>query len=147
VTLGATVPVVPPVAPPDPLAFAAEHHRGVFLTQRADGGPQLSPVVVAPLDGRLVVSSREGAMKTRNVRRTGWAAICLFEDRFFGSWCQAEGPCEVVSLPEALELLVAYYRAVAGEHPDWDAYRAAMVAERRVLLRLSVARAGPTRAG
>ncbi|MFC0081826.1 PPOX class F420-dependent oxidoreductase [Aciditerrimonas ferrireducens] len=132
---------------PDPLAFAATHHRGVLYTQRHDGGPQLSPVVAAPLDGVLVVSSREQAVKTRNVRRTGWAAICLFEDGFFGRWCQAEGPCDVLSLPEALEPLVAYYRAVAGEHPDWDAYRAAMVAEQRSLLRLRVERAGPRLAG
>ena len=54
---------------------------------------------------------------------------------------------EVLSLPEALEPLVDYYRSVAGEHPDWRDYREAMVRERRVLLRLSVDRSGPTTQG
>ena len=60
---------------------------------------------------------------------------------------QVEGPAEIVSLPEALELLVDYYRDVAGEHPDWDDYRAAMVREQRVLIRITVERAGPSRSG
>jgi hypothetical protein len=68
-------------------------------------------------------------------------------DGFFGPWVQVEGPVEVVSLPEAMEGLVDYYRRAAGEHPDWDEYRAAMRSERRVLLRLTVERAGPDRAG
>jgi hypothetical protein len=60
---------------------------------------------------------------------------------------QVEGTAEIVSLPEALELLVEYYRNVAGEHPDWDDYRAAMVREQRVMVRITVERAGPTRSG
>ena len=58
-----------------------------------------------------------------------------------------EGPVEVVSLPEAMDGLVAYYRQISGEHPDWDEYRAAMEQERRVLLRITVERAGPDQAG
>jgi hypothetical protein len=58
-----------------------------------------------------------------------------------------EGEAEVVSLPDAMEGLVDYYRRVAGEHPDWDEYRAAMGRERRVLVRIAVRRAGPNVSG
>ncbi|HAM02017.1 MAG TPA: PPOX class F420-dependent oxidoreductase, partial [Acidimicrobiaceae bacterium] len=98
-------------------------HRAVIATERSDGRPQLSPVAAAVVGGHVVVSSRETAMKVRNLRRRPYASLCVFPDTFFGgTWVQVEGPAEVVSLPEAMDLLVAYYQAVAGEHPDWDDY-------------------------
>jgi PPOX class probable F420-dependent enzyme len=97
--------------------------------------------------GLVVVSTRETAVKTKNLRRHPRASLAVLSDAFFGEWVQVEGPVEVVSLPEAMDGLVAYYRGVAGEHPDWDAYRAAMESERRVLLRLTVERAGPNTSG
>jgi PPOX class probable F420-dependent enzyme len=128
--------------------FLRVHHRGVLATLRRDGQPQLSPIVVGiDDDGAMIVSTREPAMKTAHVRRTGRASVCVFEDGFFGRWVQAEGPATVESLPEALDGLVRYYRLVAGEHPDWDEYRAAMLRERRVLLRIRIDRVGPTRQG
>jgi PPOX class probable F420-dependent enzyme len=128
--------------------FIASHHRGVLATLRQDGRPQLSPVLVGvDDDGSLVISTRETAMKTVNVRRHPWASVCMFVDSFFGEWVQAEGVASIESLPEAMEGLVRYYRGVAGEHPDWDEYRAAMQRERRVLLRIHVERAGPSRSG
>ena len=71
----------------------------------------------------------------------------MFVDRFYGQWFQVDGVAEVVRLPEAMEPLVDYYRSVSGEHPDWEEYREAMRRERRVLIRISVQRAGPTRHG
>ena len=86
-------------------------------------------------------------MKTRNLRRDPHAWLCVMSDRFFGEWHGVEGTVAVLSLPEAMEPLVDYYRRVAGEHPDWDDYRRAMEREHRVLLRLRVERSGPTRVG
>lgn len=128
--------------------FLSDNHRAVMATTRSDGGPQLSPVTVALDDrGRLVVSSRETAMKVKNLRRRPRAWLCLLNDGFFGTWAQVEGPVEVVPLPEAMEGLVDYYRQVSGEHPDWDDYRTAMARDQRVLLRVSMERVGPTRSG
>jgi len=128
--------------------FMRTNHRAVLHTPRRDGGPQLSPVTVAVDDqGRLLISSRETAVKTKNLRRHPRAAVCVVNDGWYGDWCVAEGPAEVVALPEAMELLVDYYRSVAGEHPDWDDYRAAMERERRVILRITIDRAGPTVSG
>ena len=130
------------------LDFIRGNGRAVLATQRDDGGAQLSPVVAAvDSEGRVVISTRETAIKTRNLRRRPRATVCVMSDRFFGEWHTVEGPVKIVSLPEAMEPLVEYYRAVSGEHPDWDDYRAAMERERRVLLRITVERSGPTRQG
>jgi PPOX class probable F420-dependent enzyme len=130
------------------LDVVRHQHRAVLATVRGDGRPQLSPVAAVVLDDKVAISSRETAMKVRNLRRRPQAALCVFGDAFFGApWVQVEGPAEVVSLPEAMDLLVDYYRQAAGEHPDWDEYRAAMERERRVVIRIEVERAGPDKAG
>ena len=129
------------------LQFVAANHRAVLATTRADGATQLSPVA-AGVDGDVVVvSTRQTAMKTKNLRRHPRATLLVFTDDFYGDWVQVEGPVEVVALPEAMDGLVAYYRQLSGEHPDWDDYRAAMEREQRVLLRITVERAGPDTAG
>jgi len=128
--------------------FLATHHRAVLATRRRDGRLQLSPVSVGvDAAGRAIVSSRETAYKTRNLRRDPRASLCVFVDGFFGPWVQVDGTTEVVALPEAMEPLIDYYRRVAGEHPDWADYRRAMERERRVLLRISIDSAGPDRKG
>jgi PPOX class probable F420-dependent enzyme len=128
--------------------FIRAHHRGVLATLRRDSKPQLSPVIVGlDEDGTLIISTREPALKTANVRRGAWASVCVFEDGFYGRWVQAEGRATVESLPNAMHGLVRYYRLVAGEHPNWDDYRAAMQRERRVLLRITIERVGPNRSG
>lgn len=119
-----------------------------MATRRAGGDPQLSPVLGAvDAEGRVCVSTRETAMKVKNLRRDPRVSLCVLNDRFFGEWIQIDGTAEIVSLPEAMELLVDYYRSLAGEHPDWDEYRAAMERERRVLVRIQIDRAGPDRSG
>ncbi len=128
--------------------FLRTHHRAVLATTRSDGRPQLSPVVAAvDAEGRVLVSTREGAIKTRNVRRDPRASLCVFSDNFFGDWVQVEGTAEIVSLPAAMELLVDYYRRVSGEHPDWADYRAAMERDKRVIMRVTITRAGPDISG
>ena len=126
------------------LDFLREHHAGVLATIRSDGHPQLSPVLGTVDDrGRLVISTREPTAKVRNLRRERWASYCGFTDRFFGPWVQVEGPVEIIPLPAALEPLVAYYRSISGEHPDWDDYRRAMERDRRVLVAITPERVGP----
>jgi PPOX class probable F420-dependent enzyme len=128
--------------------FIGSHHRAVLATRRSGGGIQQSPVLAAvDADGHVVISSREAAYKTRNLRRDPWAQLCVFTDRFFGQWVVVEGDVEVVPLPDAEEPLVDYYRSIAGEHPNWEEYRESMRQERRVLLRMQPRTAGPDRQG
>jgi len=133
---------------PGALAYLREHHRAVLATTRADGRPQLSPVVVAVDDeGFVAISSRETAIKVKNLRRDPYASVCAFADGFYGDWVQVEGRAEILSLPDAMEPLVDYYRRLSGEHPDWEDYRAAMRRDQRVLVRIRVERAGPNVSG
>ena len=128
--------------------FARHNHRAVIATRTASGGIQQSPVLVAvDSDDRLVVSSRETAYKTKNLRRDPWVQLCVLNDGFFGDWVYVEGRADVVSLPDAMEPLVHYYRSISGEHSDWDDYRAAMQREKRVAIRIEPERAGPDRQG
>jgi PPOX class probable F420-dependent enzyme len=128
--------------------FLRAHHRAVLATSRSDGMPQLSPVTCAVDDeGLVLISTRETAVKTKNLRRRPRASLCVFTDTFFGEWVQVEGNAEVISLPDAMDLLVDYYRRVSGEHPEWDDYRAAMIRDRRVIVRITITRAGPDVSG
>jgi PPOX class probable F420-dependent enzyme len=136
------------VAPAEARDFLRDNHRAVLVTHRRDGRPQTSPVLAAVDDGgRVLVSTRQAAMKTKNLERDPQASLCVLSDAFFGPWVQIDGIAEIVRGPEALDLLVDYYRRVAGEHPDWDEYRAAMEREGRVVVRISITSAGPDVAG
>ena len=127
--------------------FMRANHHGV-LANRRQGGIQQSPVLVTvDGEGRAIISSRETAYKVRNLRRDPWAQLCVFTDRFFGEWIWAEGTAEIVSLPDAMEPLIDYYKRFPGENPDWDEYRERMRRERRVLVRITLERAGPDRQG
>ncbi|MCW2644460.1 MAG: hypothetical protein QOF87_2077 [Pseudonocardiales bacterium] len=128
--------------------FLRDNHRAVLATSRADGRPQLSPVTATvDGDGRVIISTRETAVKVRNLRRDPHVSMAALNDQFYGDWVQVEGTAEIISLPEALDLLVDYYRRAAGEHPDWDEYRAAMVEQKRVIVRFAIERAGPNVSG
>ena len=128
--------------------FLQGNGRAVVATYRADGQTQMSPVLAAIDDaGRVLISTRETAMKVHHLRRDPRIALCVFTEAFFGAWTQVEGKAEIISLPEARELLVDYYRRVAGEHPDWDEYRTAMRQEKRVIVRFEITRAGPSQSG
>ena len=108
--------------------FLAAHHRAVLATYHADGRIQQSPVTVGiDAAGRPVISSRETAVKVRNLLGDPRLSLVVMTEQFYGDWLLIDGEAEIVHLPEAMDGLVAYYRDISGEHPDWDDYRAAMV--------------------
>ncbi len=127
--------------------YVRDHHRAVLATRSRTGLHQSPVLVGVDEEGRLTVSSRETAYKTAHLRADPWAQLCVFPDGFFGEWIYVEGEAEVVSLPEAMEPLVDYYRGINGEPDDWDEYRAGMEEERRVILRITPTKAGPDRQG
>jgi PPOX class probable F420-dependent enzyme len=121
------------------LEFARPRHRVLLTTTRRDGTPQSSPVT-AGVDaaGRVVVSTYPERAKAHNARHNPVGSAVFVSDEWNGPWAQVWGRFEVLDLPDALEPLVDYFRAVAGEHPEWDEYRAAMVAQGKCLLRLTI---------
>jgi PPOX class probable F420-dependent enzyme len=128
--------------------FLRSQHRAVLATRRSDGSPQLSPIVAAvDDDGRILISTRETAVKAKNLARDPRASLCVINDGFYGQWIQVDGTAEIIHRPDALELLVDYYRRISGEHPDWTEYRSAMDRDRRLIVRVSIDRAGPDISG
>ncbi|MGH7767936.1 MAG: PPOX class F420-dependent oxidoreductase [Candidatus Binatia bacterium] len=129
--------------------FLAQHHRGVLVTRKRDGGLQMSPVSPAIDDeGRVLISSRETAYKIINLRRDPRASLCVFTDAFHGSqWIQINGGADILSMPEAMAPLIDWHRQVKGEHADWSEYRRTMEKQRRVALRIVIESAGPDKKG
>jgi len=128
--------------------FLRENHNAVVCTIRKNGEPALSPIAVGvDEEGFAIISSRETAYKVQHLRRDPRAWLCVLNPRFYGEWVLIQGTATIVSLPEAMEPLVEYYRRISGEHPDWDDYRAAMERDRRVIIRIAIERAGPDRRG
>jgi PPOX class probable F420-dependent enzyme len=126
-------------------AFVTRNHRAVLITRRRSGGLQTSPITVG-VDGddKLVISSLTTTYKVRNLRRDPAATLCIFSDQWFGvPWMHIDGIAEIISLPEAMDGLIDYYRGISGEHPDWDDYRRAMIRDKRVLIRISIEHVGP----
>ncbi len=129
-------------------AFIKENPRAVAATFKSDGRPQMSPVLAAVDDeGRLLISSRETAYKAKNARRDPKVSLCFLNPNFFGDWIQVDGTADIISLPEAMDLLVDYYRRLSGEHENWDEYRATMERDKRLVIRVTIHRAGPDRSG
>src|SRR4051812_10534710 len=131
----------------DPHALLAESRLGVLATIKKNGLPQLSPVTpyYDQSAGVIYVSMTDGRAKTANLRRDPRAALEVTSSDGW-AWATAEGSVNLTGPgtdPDGPEVqaLVDYYRAAAGEHPDWAEYRAVMVADRRVLMAMRVERA------
>ena len=126
------------------LAVISGNSLGVLATIKRDGRPQLSNVSYHfdPRELAVRISITEPRAKTRNLRRDPRASILVDADDGW-SYAVAEGTAELTPPAAApgddtVEALIALYRNIAGEHPDWDEYRQAMVTDRRVLLTLPI---------
>jgi len=130
------------------LDFVRPRHRAILLTRRADGSPQASPLTCGVDDsGRIVVSTYPERAKTRNAKRDAQVSLIVLSDDWNGPWVQVDGTAEVIDAPESVEPLVEYYRNIAGEHPDWDEYRAAMLKQGKSIIRVTPERWGPVATG
>lgn len=130
------------------LAFLRGRHHMILLTHRRDGGVQGSPVTAGvDTEGRIVVSTYPERAKAANVARQGSASVIVLSDEFNGPWVQVDGDAELITLPDALDPLVDYFRSISGEHPDWDEYRSAMAAQGKALIRITPTRWGPIATG
>jgi len=130
------------------LEFVRPRHKMLVATTRGDSRPQLSPVSGGVDEqGRIVISSYPGRAKIRNAEREPQVSVCVLSDDFNGPWVQVDGDAEVLHMPEAEDALVDYFRCIAGEHPDWEEYRAAMRLQDKSLIRITPTRWGPIATG
>ena len=133
---------------PTLLDFVRPRHHLLLVTTRADGRPQVSPVSGGVDDsGRIVISTYPDRAKTRNAARDPRVGVCVLSDTWDGPWVQVDGTAEVLHMPDAEDAFVEYYRCIAGEHPDWDEYRAAMRLQGKSLIRVTPERWGPLATG
>ena len=133
-------------------AGLAEHldgrHKWVLSTQRNDGRPQMSLVTGAMLpDGRLVIATYPQRVKVSNLRRRGAASVAVMGEEFNDAWIQIDGDAEVLDMPEASDALVEYFRAISGEHGDWDEYRQAMTDQGKCAIMITPTRWSPLATG
>lgn len=122
------------------IAFARARSRGVLTTIRRDGRPQLSNIMYVTGDDEFSISVTESRAKTRNLRRDARAALYVPGEDFW-SFVVLDGTVELSGVAahvddEVTAKLVDYYRKGAGEHPDWDDFKATMVSEGRLLATL-----------
>jgi PPOX class probable F420-dependent enzyme len=130
------------------IGFLRPRHHMVLLTTRSDGGVQGSPVTGGVDDqGRIVIATYPERAKSNNVARAGRASVVVLSDEFNGAWVQVDGDAELLTLPDALEPLVDYFRAISGEHSDWDEYRQAMRDQGKALIRITPTRWSPVATG
>ncbi|WP_300008004.1 PPOX class F420-dependent oxidoreductase [Pseudonocardia sp.] len=130
------------------LEFLRPRHHVILMTPRADGTWQGSPVTAGvDAEGRIVVATYPERAKARNAARHGKASVVVLSDDFGGPWVQVDGDAELLTLPDAVEPLVDYFRSISGEHPDWDAYRRAMTDQGKALIRITPARWSPIATG
>ena len=130
------------------LDFVRDKHRWILATSRADGRPQMSLVTGGVLPtGELAVATYPERVKAGNVRRNPQVSVAVMGDEFNDAWLQIDGEARVVDLPEAGDALVGYYRAISGEHPDWDEYRQAMADQGKCAIVIEPTRWSPISTG
>jgi len=114
-----------------------ETNRCVLMTRRRDGGFQSSPMaVVADDDGNLLFSTRQTAVKVKNLQRDPYAAACIITEKFLGAWLHVEGTAKIEFLPEAMPALADFYRRRSTEDTESDAFAQRMRDEGRCLIRV-----------
>jgi len=130
------------------LDFVRPRHHLLLVTTRRDGRPQVSPVSGGVDErGRIVVSTYPGRAKTVNAERDPRVSVVVLSDAWNDAWVQVDGDAEVLHMPEAEDALVDYYRCIAGEHTDWDEFRAAMRVQGKSLIRVTPTRWSPIATG
>ena len=128
--------------------FLRPRHHMILLTWRRDGSTQGSPVTAGvDNEGRIVVATYPERAKAVNVARRPQASVIVLSEEFNGPWVQVDGDAELITLPDAVEPLVDYFRAISGEHSDWAEYRQAMVDQGKALIRITLTRWGPVATG
>lgn len=133
---------------PELIEFLQNRHRGMLVTTRHDGRPQLSPVTFGvDRDGRIVIATYPDRAKTRNARANPLVSVGVQSEDWNGEFVQVDGHAEVLDMPDALDGLIEYFQCISGEHPSWDEYREAMRRQNKSLMRITIDRWGPIATG
>jgi PPOX class probable F420-dependent enzyme len=125
--------------------FLQNNHRACIAVRQTDGWPQMTLVTpgIDP-EGRVIITSRGTTYKVRHIRRDPRVSMLVFGEQYSGSkFVQVHGRAEIIDLPEAMDMLILWYKQVRGEHKNWDDYRKRMEDEKRVIIRVNIEKVGP----
>jgi PPOX class probable F420-dependent enzyme len=129
----------------DAQKFLQANHRACIAVRQKDGWPQLT--FVSPgIDpqGRVIITSRGTTYKVKHLRRDPRVSLLIFGDQYSGSrFVQIHGTAEIIEQPEAMDMLIYWYKQIRGEHQNWDEYRNRMQDEKRVIIRVNIEKVGP----
>jgi PPOX class probable F420-dependent enzyme len=129
----------------DAQKFLQANHRACIAVRQKDGWPQLT--FVSPgIDpqGRVIITSRGTTYKVKHLRRDPRVSLLIFGDQYSGSkFVQIYGTAEVIEQPEAMDMLIYWYKQIRGERQNWDEYRKRMQDEKRVIIRVNIDKVGP----
>jgi PPOX class probable F420-dependent enzyme len=129
----------------DAQEFLRHNHRGVLVARKRDGSLQMT--LVSPVigdDGRVTITARESTYKVKNIRRNPQVSLLVFGEKFNGSnYIQVDGKAEVITQPQAMEIVLDWHRQIRGEPASWDEIRKKTLAEGRIAIRLTIEKVGP----
>lgn len=125
--------------------FLRDNHHGVLVARKRDGSLQMTLVSpAAGAEGQVILTARETTYKVKNIRRNPQISLLVFGERFHGSnYIQIDGRTEVIPQPEAMEIVLDWYRQLYGEPASWDEYREKVKAEGRIAMRVTIENIGP----
>ena len=125
--------------------FLKHNHHGVLVARKRDGSLQMtlvSPVIGA--DGRVTITARDSTYKVKNIRRNPQVSLLVYGEKFNGSnYIQIDGNAEVISHPQAMDIVLDWHRQIRGEPENWDDIRKKTLAEGRIAIRVTIEGVGP----
>ena len=126
-------------------AFLQQNHRACIAVRQKDGWPQMTLVTPAiDAEGRVIITSRGTTYKIKHIRRDPRVSMLIFGEQYSGSkFVQIHGTAELIELPQAMDILIYWYKQVRGEHKNWDDYKKQMQDEKRTIIRVTIEKVGP----
>ncbi len=125
--------------------FLKNHHRGCLVTRKKNGSLQMT--LVSPgldVGGGAIITARDRTYKIKNIKRNPQISLLVFGDEFHGSnYIQIDGKAEIVPHPEAMDIVLNWYRQIHGEPKSWQEVREKILAEGRVAIRVTIEKVGP----
>jgi PPOX class probable F420-dependent enzyme len=125
--------------------FLQENHRACIAVRQKDGWPQMTLVTPGiDAEGRVIITSRGTTYKLKHLRRDPRVSMLIFGEQYSGSkFVQIHGTAEIIDLPDAMDMLIYWYKQLRGEHKNWDEYRKQMVDQKRAIIRVKIDKVGP----
>ena len=129
----------------DAQKFLQQNHRACIAVRQKDGWPQMTFVTPAiDAEGRVIITSRGTTYKIKHLRRDPRVSLLIFGEQYSGSkFVQIHGTAEIIELPDAMDILIYWYKQVRGEHKNWDEYKTKMADEKRAIIRVKIEKVGP----